>query len=104
MGLGEVSCATSSSSEYACPSGCNVCQTCMMLLGCNDIYTQPMSGVANYLPYLVASAIGLGATAVILYVNNKKYNNRRRRQRNRIDRGNIATSHCDNDHIGSWRV
>lgn len=124
--LGEVSCATSSSSEYACPAGCNVCQTCMMLLGCDDIYTQPMSGVANYLPYLVASAIGLGATAAILYASNYKNNNKRRRQRVLANKGanrnlninsrshvnvndngvnaHIATSHYDNDHVGSWRA
>ena len=94
--IGEVSCATSPYSSNACPEECSVCQTCMTLLGCHDVYSQSMGGAANYLSYVVASAVGLGIAVSILYVNNQKYNRRRRAKMNvatAVDRGQMDSDH-----------
>jgi len=77
---GSIQCATSDSRNIPyCPDSCSVCQTCMVLLGCEDIYNTEMSVAKAYLPYMIASAIGLGVTGLILY-----FTTSRRRKRKRI--------------------
>eukprot|EP00586_Coscinodiscus_wailesii_P023883 CAMPEP_0172504362 /NCGR_PEP_ID=MMETSP1066-20121228/178081_1 /TAXON_ID=671091 /ORGANISM="Coscinodiscus wailesii, Strain CCMP2513" /LENGTH=195 /DNA_ID=CAMNT_0013280529 /DNA_START=192 /DNA_END=776 /DNA_ORIENTATION=- len=76
---GEIQCA-SKYGDYAhrCPADCSVCQTCMTLLGCEDIYADAMSVANAYLPYMIAAAVGLGLTGMILYFTT--FSQRRRKK------------------------
>ena len=54
---GIIECAeNSSSSPPACPADCTVCQTCMVLLGCPDIYPKNTSNNLRHSQHHVSTA------------------------------------------------
>jgi len=89
---GSITCASSSSSSTACPEDCSVCQTCMTIIGCDTIYGSTQKGLANFIPYFIASSIGLGLSAMILY--SSKESQRRRR---RINNNNTSNTQVSNE-------
>lgn len=68
--MGSLQCADSDKSEFACPKHCSVCQSCMMLMGCEDVYHTPFT-IGGYGPFLIASAVALGVSSLV-YVGSKK--------------------------------
>eukprot|EP00814_Leptocylindrus_danicus_P001795 CAMPEP_0116019092 /NCGR_PEP_ID=MMETSP0321-20121206/9026_1 /TAXON_ID=163516 /ORGANISM="Leptocylindrus danicus var. danicus, Strain B650" /LENGTH=305 /DNA_ID=CAMNT_0003489587 /DNA_START=129 /DNA_END=1046 /DNA_ORIENTATION=- len=81
---GIIECAdteNSSSSPPACPADCTVCQTCMVLLGCPDIYPKNTSNNLRHahvstagkfaMMTMLASAVGVGVALVLQRVNHR---------------------------------
>lgn len=90
MEQGKMQCAESRGDQYACPDGCNVCITCMLLVGCEDVYStvannpEGDNGKNNTLtpvdstliPWVLASALGiLLAFAIMLRFKRTSQNN-----------------------------
>lgn len=72
MDDGQLSCPDGSDEHPYCPKGCEICNTCMQLLGCQN--TTPNSSTRtilkwNMLVYIIAgvAAIMLGVFAIILH-------------------------------------
>jgi len=82
---GKIECAkTGDKSPPSCPEDCNVCQTCMTLLGCEDIYASTSLSVArNFLPYMIASVIGLALTGFLLYNSSVRRSRRKKNLNNK---------------------
>ena len=74
----------SNNSPPACPADCTVCQTCMVLLGCPDVYPKNTNTNANTKHHvlsspagkfammtMLASAVGVGVALVLQRVNHR---------------------------------
>ena len=76
---GDIKCAKKPSDKNACPSDCEVCQTCMIIIGCDDIYdinTVSLSAAAKFgLATVVLSSVGVSAALAANFFNDK--NNRK---------------------------
>jgi len=71
---GSLQCAKQGqTSPPACPRNCKVCQTCMVLMGCDDIYhTNHSLGGNHYTPYLLASAVAVGITSMVYFSTSRR--------------------------------
>jgi len=74
---GKIECARSDDvSSKACPAACSVCQTCMTLLGCEDIYenirTNPPSAFTGIVPATVSVGAVMGALVLMLLLIHRR--------------------------------
>ena len=68
---GDIKCANDLDSYKACPSDCEVCKTCLVLIGCEDIYPNsinPLSGAAKFgLATVLISAVSVSTVLAMKF-------------------------------------
>ena len=75
LASGEISCAKKPTDKNACPADCEVCKTCMVIIGCDDIYdlkTVALSAAAKFgLATVVLSSVGVSAALAAKFFSEK---------------------------------
>ena len=85
---GDIKCAKNPHKKNACPEDCEVCKTCMVIIGCEDIYelkTVSLSGAAKF----GLGAVMISSASVAAALAMKAFKERKDREKMGLRNGNL---------------